>query len=82
MYSNQSQKKYYISLSTSNLICILHSLILIPNLNFDSSLCWIRSNVECSNCVFQGKSVGNKWLNIDQATSNETDGLWILEREG
>ena len=69
MYGNRfylAQKiLLYISLSTSSLICILYSLVLIPNLNLDSSLCWIRSNVECSNCIFQRKSVGNKWLDID-----------------
>ena len=58
---------------------MFYILPLIVNLHLNCSLGRICGDMEGGNGLFKGKSMRNKWLKIYQASSDETDGFWILE---
>jgi hypothetical protein len=50
----------------------------VDDLDLDRSLSRVGSDVESLDGLFQGESVGDQRLEVDQSCSDESDGLGVL----
>lgn len=64
----------------SNHIIYNYTTPSIKNLDFNGALLRISSDVESLNSFLEFETVSNKWFEVDQSTSDQPNGFWILVR--